>query len=451
MKIVLIGAGSAQFGLGALGEIFASPTMRESEVVLLDINSKALSAVDKKCQAFIEEHALPTRVSATTERSVALKDADFVIISIEVGHRFELWDLDRTIPQQYGITQVFGENGGPGGLFHSLRVIPPILEICEDAQRLCPEAVIFNYSNPMSRICTTVHRKFPHLNFVGLCHEVASLEKHLPNILGVPYEQLHVVAGGLNHFSCLLEATYRENGKDAYPEILAGAHDYFESLPGASDFLRDYREKGDLVETEGFVAFQTDREKSFRSWVERGLFKAVIDLLGLLPITTDSHFGEYPGWAHDIVDHQGIVDFYRYYQICLDQAEGKIELVTRERVVPIMEAIVNDTGMTEAAVNIPNQGLIEGLPAELVVEIPARISAKGVRGVPLKPLPPAFLGLLQNQVAVHMMTTEAVLTASKKAVVQTLLVDPVVNKVRGLEDMVDVMIDRQRPFLDYLQ
>ena len=88
------------------------------------------------------------------------------MISIEVGDRFELWEQDRSVPQQFGFRQVFGENGGPGGLFHSLRVIPPILEICEDISRICPDAWVFNYSNPMSRICTTVHRKFPNLKFV---------------------------------------------------------------------------------------------------------------------------------------------------------------------------------------------------------------------------------------------------------------------------------------------
>ena len=110
---------------------------------------------------------------------LALPGADFVLISIEVGDRFALWDMDWKIPQQYGISQVYGENGGPGGLFHSLRIIPPILEICQKIVDIAPDATVFNYSNPMSRICTTVHRKFPNLNFIGMCHEIASLERHL--------------------------------------------------------------------------------------------------------------------------------------------------------------------------------------------------------------------------------------------------------------------------------
>lgn len=174
-KIVLVGAGSAQFGYGTLGDIFQSKTLYGSEIVLHDINPAALAVTEKTARDFLAAEDLPFTVSATTDRKTALRGAEFVIISIEVGDRFALWDLDWQIPQQYGIQQVYGENGGPGGLFHSLRIIPPILDICADVADICPNAWVFNYSNPMSRICTTVHRRFPQLNFVGMCHEIASL------------------------------------------------------------------------------------------------------------------------------------------------------------------------------------------------------------------------------------------------------------------------------------
>ncbi len=450
MKIVLVGAGSAQFGYGTLGEIFHSESLKDSKVVLLDINPEALATVARTAHSFVEQHKLPTQIQATTDRSEALRGADFVIISIEVGDRFELWDQDRTVPQQYGIRQVYGENGGPGGLFHSLRIIPPILEICGDVQRLCPQAHIFNYSNPMSRICTTVHRVYPDLRFVGLCHEVSSLERYLPNMLGTSFVNLELVAGGLNHFSCLLQATYRNTGDDAYPDIRAKAPEFFEKLPGASDFLRRYRESGRLVETEG-VTDMVAAAESARRWVERGMFGFVLDTYGLLPITTDSHIGEYPAWAHDIVDHQGILDFYSYYRICMGSVKPHIELKTKERVVPIMEAIATNQLLQEAAVNIPNAGFIVGLPSELVVEVPAAIDASGVKGHTLNAMPVGFLALLQNQVGIHMMTAEAVVKKSKKAAVQALLADPIMDQARCAAELMEVMVGLQSKFLGYLE
>ena len=148
--IVLIGAGSAQFGYGTIGDILSSKVLVGSTIVLHDINPQTLALVERTGRAFIAEHQLPFEIIATTSRTEALRGADVVIISIEVGNRFDLWEEDWRIPQQYGIQQVYGENGGPGGLFHALRIIPPILDICADVMQICPQATVFNYSNPMS-------------------------------------------------------------------------------------------------------------------------------------------------------------------------------------------------------------------------------------------------------------------------------------------------------------
>lgn len=200
-KIVLIGAGSLQFGAGMLGDIFQSAHLTEAEIILNDINEAAAQRTLDVANAYISEHGLKQTVRSEGDLSTALVGADFVVISIEVGDRFALWDLDWRIPQQYGIQQVYGENGGPGGLFHSLRIIPPILEICGKVMEHAPNATVFNYSNPMSRITTTVCRAYPEIKFIGMCHEIASLEHHLPPLLDQPRENLHYRAGGLNHFS----------------------------------------------------------------------------------------------------------------------------------------------------------------------------------------------------------------------------------------------------------
>ena len=105
-KILLIGAGSAQFGYGMLGDILQSRTLEGSTIVLHDINETTLAEVTRKAAAFIRDKKLPYTVESAADRREALQDADFVVISIEVGDRFALWEMDRTVPQQYGITQV---------------------------------------------------------------------------------------------------------------------------------------------------------------------------------------------------------------------------------------------------------------------------------------------------------------------------------------------------------
>lgn len=452
MKIVLIGAGSAQFGFGTLGDIFQSKRLAGSEVCLVDIDGAALEHVHSVAKRFIEEHTLPFSLQAFTERKAALPDADVVVISIEVGKRFALWDEDWTLPQQYGFRQVYGENGGPGGVFHALRITPVIMEICADIALLAPRAWVFNYSNPMTAITTTVLRKYPDMKFVGMCHEIASLERYLPAILHTPFENLSLRAGGLNHFSVLLEASYRDTGHDAYADILRLAPAFFEKEPGYSDILSYVLNNQQLFQTEG------QRERvlpegmtSAKAWADRTLFKKVLESYHLLPITGDSHLGEYIPWAHEVADHRGIKDFYTLYQMMLAHTQPKIELQVHERLVTILEGIVDDSGYEEAAVNILNNNLIPSLPSWIAVEVPATVHASGLQGIAFPSYPKGFAALLRNYCGVYDLVAEAVLTGKKEYVIQALLANPIVDRCEHIPELVDLMIERQRRWLGYLE
>ena len=446
-RIVLIGAGSAQFGFDMLGDFFQSASLADSHVVLHDINGAALARVQSAGEAFIREHGLGVTLSATTSRKEALAGADFCVISIEVGNRFSLWEQDRSVPQQYGFRQVFGENGGPGGLFHALRVIPPILEICDDIERICPDAWVFNYSNPMSRICTTVQRKFPGLKFVGLCHEIASLYQHLPLLLETPLSNIEFRAGGLNHFSILVEASYRDSGKDAYPDVLERAPAYFEQLPDTGSIMKQLVE-GQAGSTPGS---EPALRQGAHPWAERGVFRVLLERFHCLPITTDSHIGEYMQWAHDVADHKAILDFYTYYKKWVLRGDPAIKKTRSERLIRVIEGLLTGQRYEEAALNLPNRGFVPQFPEFMVVEVPAIVDGAGIEGIALPSKPRGFVGLLSNQVAVHDLTAEAVLHESKELALQALLVDPVVDKVDAAKELIEAMISLQPEYLSYLR
>jgi len=211
-------------------------------------------------------------------------------------------------------------------------------------------------------------------------------------------------------------------------------------------------------EGEQAVRDQTAIEREFAAieaayeWTERGLFKVILEDFGYLPITTDSHFGEYIQWAHDVVDHQGILDFYFFYKKWTLASKPEMgKEATGERVVPMIEGILTDSGQEEMAVNVPNAGLIDNLPEWLVVEVPATVDKNGVRGVPLGKLPSGFAGLLYNQVAIHDMTAEAILSGSREVVLQALLVDPIVHSKRAAEQTLDTMLELQADYLGYIK
>ncbi len=450
-KLVLVGAGSIQFGAGILGDIFQSEKLKGAEIVLNDINEKAVSETLKMAQKFIDDNGLDHKVSVEMDLKKGLKGADFVVISIEVGDRFKLWDMDWHYPQQFGIRQVYGENGGPGGLFHSLRIIPPILEICGKVMEVAPNATVFNYSNPMSRICTTVHRKYPELNFIGMCHEIASLERHLHKVLDRNREDIHYRAAGLNHFSVLQSVVDVKTGEELYDVVRANATNYFSKQIGYSEIYHASRKSGKAIETEGWMEVDLSEVGEPREWSDRWLFRDVLNTFGVLPITYDSHFGEYLQWAYDVSDHRGILDFYSYYRNFLGKGQPEIKMELHERAVPIMDAMISGEEYEEAAVNIPNKGrFIECLPEWIAVEVPANIKKDGPEGIKLD-LPAGFQGMLTNQIGIHNMTAEAVLNGSRDLVVQALLVDPVVDVAKPIPDLVDTMIAEQSPWLDYLK
>jgi alpha-galactosidase len=435
-RIVLIGAGSTNFGLGVVGDIFKSNFLEGSTIILHDINAKALDNTFKIASEYKEKLGKEITIESTTSRKEALKGASFCLISIEVGNRFDLWDQDWKIPLQYGVKQVYGENGGPGGLFHSLRIIPPILEICEDIQAICPDAYVFNYSNPMQRVCHAVTTKFPDLKFIGLCHEIESMRRQLPSLMETELSNIEFRAGGLNHFSILLDAKFKNNGKDGYPLIKKNFWNYFK------DLVNDH---------EGFES---------EPGAERGVFFKIYEDFKYLPITTDSHLGEYVQWAYSVADHEAILHFYdNYKKKCLTFFENDkiyssfFDLKNdrfHERFVPIAEAIIEDQGIEESSVNIPNNGFIDCLPKDIVVEVPAIVDKKGIKGIALENYPKTFGSLLNLQSGVIQLTTQSVLEKSKHKAYLALLADPVVASVTDAEKLLNNMITVQHKHLSYL-
>lgn len=435
-RVVLVGAGSAQFGIGTVADILKSKVLSGGTIVLHDINPTSLEMVRQACQMAIDELKLDFALEATTSRPEALEGANFVIISIEVGDRFKLWEQDYEVPRKYGNRQIFGENGGPGGLFHSLRIIPPIIEICNDIEEICPDAWVFNFSNPMSRVCLAIMRKFEkRVKAVGLCHEIFNAETYLPEMLNTPLSNLEIKAGGLNHFGVLLVVRYKDTGKDAYPDIRERAAAYFDAVL-ASDDLR----------------YGIDKSLS--------LIKDVLRVYNYLPYTHDSHFGEYIQWAWEREDHEHVREFYELYKLfCLGEPRRLKAIVeqrspasswlapTDERVIPIIEGILTDSGHYELSVNLPNDGIMENLPQDIVVECPATVDRNGVHGVRLGEMPSGLAALMRTQATVQDLTVEAALAGSKQKALEALLADPTVDSLSSAERMLDEILQLQGEYL----
>ena len=215
-KIAFIGAGSVVFCRRLINDILQVPQLRDSELWLMDIDAERLEMIEALAKKLVANEGLPTKVISTTDRREAVRDAKYVIVTIQVGG-LEAYRLDYEIPMKYGVDQCVGDTLGPGGVFRGLRTFPVIVDLARDVERLgASDALIMNYSNPMAMNTWSVFARC-RARIVGLCHGVQGTAQMLANHLGVKLDQVDYWCAGINHMAWFLE--YQVDGEDAYPKL----------------------------------------------------------------------------------------------------------------------------------------------------------------------------------------------------------------------------------------
>ena len=433
-KIVLVGAGSTSFGPEMFNDIFLSNELAGSTIVLHDIDKKKLELIHELLSIENDKRENKFEIEHTTNRGNAFENADFIINSIEVGDRMKLWRQDYEIPRKYGSKQIMGECGGPGGSFHAWRIIPPIIDIIKDAEKICPNAFFINFSNPMSRVCLAIKRSVDKLKFVGLCHQIGFMIRFLPQMFKKPIKDLRMKVAGLNHFAFLMGLEDLSTGKDLMDNFNKNAMNFFK-------------------EKENRFEFST-------------LTFEIYKRFGYFPYVGDNHLGEYLQIGHEFTETQDCEDWIdfiekegawvyrrllRYYQRYKEGKKSRRRLLPKvpsgERAVPIIEAILKNKNSYEIAVNIPNNGIINNLPQDLVLECSGTIDKNGVHGIKMGDLPKNIATLLRIEASVQDLCVDAVLKGSKETAIACLAIDPNVGSFNRAESMFDEMVDVQKDYL----
>ncbi len=198
-KIAMLGAGSLVFCKTLMSDFLSTPALANSEYRLMAPSHARLDKMEAFVKRMIKDNGVQASVVATTDRRAALKGADYVVVMIQAGG-VEEFRQDYEIPLKYGVDQCIGDTLGPGGVFRALRHIPALLEIANDMRALCPNALLFNYANPMAMCCWALGR-VPGLQFVGLCHGVQTTMDLIASYVGVPKEEIDFLAAGINHMA----------------------------------------------------------------------------------------------------------------------------------------------------------------------------------------------------------------------------------------------------------
>lgn len=450
-KVVLIGAGSAVFTRGLVSDLIRAGI--ELDLALVDIDPLALEVAERLVKKMVAFRDAPIRVKACLDRREALPGATVVICTVGVGGR-RAWEKDVLIPRKYGIYMPVGDTVGPGGSSRAMRMIPAMVAIAQDVLDLAPEALFFNYGNPMAAVCRAV-RKATGANMIGLCHGVFDTAKYLARALNVPFEQMHYTAVGINHLTWFTNV--RVNGKDAAPELRRIAAERLAGLPPAH-------------QAPGSGSRWVKTNSPFGNDVDPFSWQLLLTF-GALPAPLDRHVteffpqffrdGTYYGMrlGEDAFSFEGTIrtgdeEFERMKRDAfkpepLDEVYFEHLGGEHEQVVDIILSIRGERGKVYSA-NLPNRGQVSNLPEDAVIESPAYADGTGLHPILQPPLPPAIAGTLATRFQWVETIVDAALQGSREKFIQALALDGAVTSVDQATVLADELLTAQAEFLPWM-
>ena len=400
-RVTFIGAGSVVFTRQLIADLLGFAELADIDIALHDIDRERLDVAEGTAKQLNERFGARATISASLDRREALEGADFVINMIQVGG-IAATRTDLEIPAKYGLRQTIGDTTGVGGVFRALRTFPVLTALTADMREICPDATLLNYTNPMAMNVWWASVVAPDIRTIGLCHSVYWTASDLSDLIGVPLDEVHYRAAGVNHQSWLLE--FSRNGEDLYP------------------LLRDR------------IAADPELERRVR--VE--MFRRI----GFYPTETSEHSAEYLPWIlrsdeqiarfrveplqYIGISEQNVAEYDAARSALADGRPLSLEEGAAEYAPQVIHSIV--TGQERVIHgNVVNAGLIDNLPQGAVVEVPCTVDSTGIRPQAMGSLPPQAAALNGPYLAVAALTIEAARTNDPLLVRQAVLMDPNAN------------------------
>jgi alpha-galactosidase len=432
-NIVLIGAGSASFSVELIRDIVNTDGLAGSTLALVDIDPERLQVAHTLAIRLCEETGGQLELVAVTDRREALVGADFVISAVKVGGYGPL-EEERKIAEQAGYYRGIGDRvscyyGGIGA-YHQFRFL---MDLARDMQELCPEAWLIQTANPVFDGTNLITRQ-TDLKTVGVCHGHFAFA-HVADTLGLELEEIESEMAGFNHYIFLTQFRYR--GEDAYPlldrwienDSQAVWHDgdYVEEMsPGAIDAYRLYGlfPIGDATRCATPWWHHVSFEEKKRWYGNKGGFDSEIG------------WGEYLDRKPEVQE--------KMVRLAKEPGTSLLEEFPpkrhSEQHIQVIDAIANDQEM-HLQLNVPNRGAIEGIPDDVLVEIPVVVNGRGIQNVSVGPLPPLILNnVLLPRLARMENLHDAFLRGDRRPLLLSLMDDPRTRTFAQARDLVDTIL-----------
>ena len=415
IKLGVIGAGSAVFSLGLVRDLCCSEDLYGSTITLMDIDERRLDSIYKLATRYVDELKIDLTFEKTTSREAALKEADFVInTALQGGHGIH--EAQRATGDRHGYYR-----GAPGRHYNQLRFM---LSVARDMERICPDAWLIQSSNPVFDGCTLMTRE-TKIKVVGLCHGHYGYRR-IADVLGLDLAHLEFQAVGFNHIIYMTHFLFK--GEDAYPLIDEWIDTKSEEYWRTTKLGRAAQLSPAAVHQYKMIGLYPigDTPRKGGWWYH-------IDLE-----TKKRWYGEIGGFDSEIGWTQYLEGLGKRVDHIMKVANDESASVTEE--YPPLRGDEQHLGIIEALtlnkegkfqVNIPNNGLIEDIPDDVVVEVPAIVNKTGIRGIQVGRLQKnLLLQVLWPRMLEMERELELALSSDKRLFLRMLLDD---NRTQSLE------------------
>ena len=429
--LTIIGAGSTVFAAELMSDFLTTPGLDSGEFRLIDVDAERLALAHEFAEYLIERSGRDWSVSSDTDRTALIPGSDVIISTIEVAGLATV-DHDYVIPLRHGVDQCIGDTIGPGGLFKSLRTIPVFLEILRDIERLAPDALVLNHTNPMSMTILAASRAST-VPVWGMCHSVHHTVEDLAGYLEVPIDSIRFAAAGVNHLAWL--TTLEGDDGDLYPRLRdrgrlpeVYAHD-----PVRFDLM--YQFGAFPTESSGHVSeylpyFRTHQEL-VSSWQGQGYIGE-----------SGFYAHNWPTWRRENDQMlRSVLEGAEHYEL-----ERGPEYPSR--IVAAMAGL--EAGDTTIYVTTPNLGWIDNVHQDNAVEVAARVDTDGIHPHHYGRLPEHLASWVRRHQEFNDLAVTSILTEDREAAVHALMIDPLTAaacELGEIREMFDEMVQAQREHL----
>ena len=416
MKIAVVGGGSTYTPELIEGFARRAGVLRVDELVLQDVSAERLEVVGGLARRILAAQQFPGRLGTTTSLESAVDGAVAVLVQLRVGGQ-QARLVDETLPGRFGL--LGQETTGPGGFAKALRTVPVVLEIADTVAKLArPDAWIVDFTNPVGIVTRALldagHRA------VGLCNSAIGFQRWLAGYFGVEPDRVRLDHAGLNHLTWI--RAVEVDGVDRLPELLdspalaevaAGS-----GLP--TELLRTLRAIPSYYLHYFYCTDEAVRAQASGPKRAEEVLEIERTLLAM--------------YADPALDHKPAL---------LEQRGGAYY---SEAAAALVTSLLTGDG-AHHYVDVRNDGTIAGLPAEAVVEVPALVDSAGPHPVPVDPLPPEMLGLVQAVTAYEVLAIEAARTGDRGTALRALLANPLVRQWDVAGPLLDALLDANRRYL----